>query len=176
MSCIHHIHHPHRSSSPQVRILHAKSPPWGKSWTKECHDQRGWSHTIEEQRKSLRLILKRAVWRKRWNQNTHPRLSSSRVMVISNLPYTSDPLISCHINTNSLLLKHRLPIRHCIARHQHCPRQSISILILTPNRGESSRQSFASLELILLRFHLRSFQSMLSVMLFVHTQDAPSRQ
>jgi len=76
---------------------------------------------------------------------TFSSLSSSRAMLISNFMYNSDPLISCHINMNSLLLKHRLPIRHCIARHHHCPRQSISILVLTPNRGESFRQSFACL-------------------------------
>lgn len=122
------------------------------------------------------MILKRAVWRKRWNQNTHPRLSSSRVMVISNLPYTSDPLISCHINTNSLLLKHRLHIRHCIARHQLCYGQSSSILILILNRGESIRQSFALLKLILLRFHLRAFHSMLSSSVTCSLTNVSSRQ
>jgi hypothetical protein len=68
---------------------------------------------------------------------TFSSLSSSRAMLMSKLSYNSDLLISCHINTNSLLFKHRLHMRHCIARHQHCPGQSISILILTPNRGES---------------------------------------
>lgn len=100
---------------------------------------------------------------------TFSSLSSFRVMVISNPRYNSDPLISCLINMKSLLLKHRLHIRHCIARHRHCPGQSISILILIPNQGESFRQSFASLELILLRLHLCSFHSMLPAMLFVNT-------